>query len=130
MQERFWKTMVVLRGTIPTPPPNDPARRLPNHEFSDPWRCHYEVFNAIMGDWIQSGTNTLRANVPSLNLYPSFQIVFNVSFVSLCLIIIFELYACGVATGFVFNVSILRIFIFEFYACGVATGFMFYFLIC
>jgi len=40
--------------------------------------------------------------VPSLNLYPSFSIVFNVSFVGLCLIFIFELYACGIATGYMF----------------------------
>ena len=56
----------------------DPALPFLLDEGLDPWRCHSEVFN------------------------PSFQMVFNVSFVGLCLIFIFELYACGVATGFIF----------------------------
>ena len=48
------------------------------NELFHPWRCHGEVFNL------------------------SFEIVFNISFVGLCLIFIFGLYACGVAAGFIF----------------------------
>ena len=44
-----------------------PHSPLPFGRGPDPWRCHGEVFN------------------------PSFQIVFNVSLVGLCLIFIFEL---------------------------------------
>jgi len=51
----------------------------------DPWHCHGEVFNAIIRDWIQRWDNRPYGRiVPSLNLYPSFQILFNVSFVGLC----------------------------------------------